>query len=194
MTTESAYDWAQAILDLACSKATDLNELANAASLDPRSGDFSDADLSHLDLSGQNLSGWNLENADLRKTKLQAANLNGTSLLNATLDIEQLVLAKEWELAQLSDATRAAAMRYLYLRDQSVHEGRVKWFNATKGYGFIQPEGGGKDVFVHISAVERSGLSLLKEGQYVRYEIVANRGKESAENLKVKIDNPSLAR
>jgi CspA family cold shock protein len=64
----------------------------------------------------------------------------------------------------------------------------VKWFNPTKGYGFIQPSngGGGKDVFVHISAVERAGLSTLREGQQVEYEIVSNRGKESAENLKVK--------
>ena len=66
--------------------------------------------------------------------------------------------------------------------------GTVKWFNPTKGYGFIEPSGGGggKDVFVHISAVERAGLSTLREGQQVEYEIVNNRGKESAENLKVK--------
>ncbi|MBZ0141648.1 MAG: cold-shock protein [Pseudorhodoplanes sp.] len=64
--------------------------------------------------------------------------------------------------------------------------GTVKWFNATKGYGFIQPQGGGKDVFVHISAVERAGLSNLSEGQQIEYEIVANRGRESAENLTVK--------
>jgi len=62
--------------------------------------------------------------------------------------------------------------------------GTVKWFNPTKGYGFIQPQGGGRDVFVHISAVERAGLSSLNEGQVVQYEIVSNRGKESAENLK----------
>ena len=61
----------------------------------------------------------------------------------------------------------------------------VKWFNATKGYGFIQPANGGKDVFVHISAVERAGLSSLNEGATVSYEVVANRGKESAENLRV---------
>jgi cold shock protein len=54
-----------------------------------------------------------------------------------------------------------------------------------KGYGFIQPQGGGKDVFVHISAVERAGLSSLNEGQVIEYEEVANRGKTSAENLKV---------
>ena len=65
--------------------------------------------------------------------------------------------------------------------------GTVKWFNPTKGYGFIQPSGGGgKDVFVHISAVERAGLRSLNEGQTVEYEIENNRGKESATNLRVK--------
>jgi cold shock protein len=64
--------------------------------------------------------------------------------------------------------------------------GTVKWFNPTKGYGFIQPQGGGRDVFVHISAVERAGLSSLNEGQTIEYEIVSNRGKESADNLKVR--------
>ncbi len=64
--------------------------------------------------------------------------------------------------------------------------GTVKWFNPTKGYGFIQPSGGGQDVFVHISAVERAGLSTLNEGQKIEYEIVSSRGKSSAENLKVK--------
>ena len=63
--------------------------------------------------------------------------------------------------------------------------GTVKWFNATKGYGFIQPDTGGKDVFVHISAVEKAGLGSLNEGDKVSYEVVANRGKESAENLRV---------
>jgi CspA family cold shock protein len=67
-----------------------------------------------------------------------------------------------------------------------VATGTVKWFNPTKGYGFIQPTGGGKDVFVHISAVERAGLSTLNENQKIEYEVVSNRGKESAENLKVK--------
>jgi CspA family cold shock protein len=64
-------------------------------------------------------------------------------------------------------------------------KGNVKWFNPAKGYGFIQPQGGGKDVFVHISAVERAGLSTLSEGQAVEYEEVSNRGKTSAENLRV---------
>jgi cold shock protein len=69
--------------------------------------------------------------------------------------------------------------------EMAMPTGNVKWFNPTKGYGFIQPQGGGKDVFVHISAVEKAGLSTLNEGQVVQYEIVRNRGKESAENLKV---------
>ena len=55
--------------------------------------------------------------------------------------------------------------------------GIVKWFNSNKGYGFIQPDNGGKDVFVHISAVERAGLNDLREGAKVGYEVVANRGK-----------------
>jgi len=64
----------------------------------------------------------------------------------------------------------------------------VKWFNPQKGYGFIQPAGGGagRDVFVHISAVERAGLSTLNEGQRVEYEEVTNRGKTAADNLKIK--------
>jgi cold shock protein len=69
--------------------------------------------------------------------------------------------------------------------EATLAKGTVKWFNPTKGYGFIQPMGGGRDVFVHISAVERAGLSTLNEGQIVEYEEVANRGKTSAENLKI---------
>ena len=64
--------------------------------------------------------------------------------------------------------------------------GTVKWFNATKGYGFIMPQDGGKDVLVHISAVERAGFNTLTEGQVVEFELVANKGKTSAENLKIK--------
>ena len=65
--------------------------------------------------------------------------------------------------------------------------GIVKWFNPTKGYGFIQPQGGGQDVFVHISALEHAGLSTLNENQKIDFEIIAGRnGKSSAENLKLK--------
>lgn len=64
--------------------------------------------------------------------------------------------------------------------------GTVKWFNSQKGFGFIQPDGGGNDVFVHISAVERAGLNGLNEGQKVSFDIVADRrsGKSSADNLR----------
>ena len=62
--------------------------------------------------------------------------------------------------------------------------GTVKWFNTTKGYGFIQPEDGGADVFVHVSAVERAGLRSLNEGQRVSYELQKERGKTAAVNLK----------
>jgi cold shock protein len=67
-----------------------------------------------------------------------------------------------------------------------MNRGTVKWFNNQKGYGFIQPEGGDKDVFVHISAVERAGMSTLNEGQKVSYEIVTDRrtGKSAADNLR----------
>jgi CspA family cold shock protein len=64
--------------------------------------------------------------------------------------------------------------------------GTVKWFNSTKGFGFIQPDNGGSDAFVHISAVERAGMRDLREGQKITYELVADRksGKMSADNLK----------
>ncbi len=63
--------------------------------------------------------------------------------------------------------------------------GTVKWFNTTKGYGFISPEGGSKDVFVHITALEKAGLRQLDDGQKVSYEIVESKGKESADEIKL---------
>jgi cold shock protein len=67
-----------------------------------------------------------------------------------------------------------------------MNKGTVKWFNNQKGFGFIQPEAGGKDIFVHISAVERAGLSTLNEGQMVSFEVIEDRrtGKSAAENLR----------
>jgi cold shock protein len=63
--------------------------------------------------------------------------------------------------------------------------GTVKWFNSKKGFGFIRPDGGGRDVFVHISAVEKAGLTSLDEGQVIEYEEVSDRGRTSVGNLKV---------
>jgi CspA family cold shock protein len=69
--------------------------------------------------------------------------------------------------------------------DGEMATGTVKWFNSAKGYGFIRPDNGGKDVFVHMSALERASLSNLNEGAKVSYEIISDRGKESAGNLRV---------
>ena len=82
-------------------------------------------------------------------------------------------------------ADRRSTAANCILGESDVASGTVKWFNAAKGYGFIQPDNGGKDVFVHISAVERAGLSNLNEGAKVSYEETENRGKTSAENLRV---------
>jgi cold shock protein len=71
----------------------------------------------------------------------------------------------------------------IVIKEASMPTGTVKWFNAQKGYGFIEPSDGGNDVFVHISALERAGLSSLKEGQKIKYEIARDRGKDSAANL-----------
>lgn len=68
-------------------------------------------------------------------------------------------------------------------KETKMATGTVKWFNGQKGYGFIQPDDGGKDVFVHATAVERAGMSQLVEGQKISYEIVTDRGKASAGNL-----------
>jgi len=87
-------------------------------------------------------------------------------------------------LAQCRDR-RSIATTIFSKGESDMASGTVKWFNATKGYGFIQPDGGGKDVFVHISAVEKAGFSSLAEGAKVTFDVVPNKGKESAENLRV---------
>jgi CspA family cold shock protein len=81
----------------------------------------------------------------------------------------------------------AGAQSLVLWKGHVMHTGIVKWFNAQKGFGFIQPESGGADVFVHISAVERAGLSGLAEGQKIRYELVrdARSGKTSADQLQI---------
>jgi CspA family cold shock protein len=63
--------------------------------------------------------------------------------------------------------------------------GTVKWFNTTKGFGFIQPDGGGKDAFVHITAVQAAGLNTLSEGQHVTYDLIVERGKSAVTNLRL---------
>jgi cold shock protein len=89
-----------------------------------------------------------------------------------------------------SDQARAKVVRaqraYAHLGVVKMSTGTVKWFNATKGFGFIQPDDGGNDVFVHISAVERAGMGSLNEGQKLSYEskLDSARGKTSAENLR----------
>ena len=90
-----------------------------------------------------------------------------------------MVAKAEWEV----DTIRADGEG----RQTTMATGTVKWFNDQKGYGFIQPDNGGKDIFVHISAVERAGLRGLNEGQKVSYEVQSDRrtGKESAVDLKV---------
>jgi CspA family cold shock protein len=87
-----------------------------------------------------------------------------------------------WHPAKVGDDR---SIRLWRLRHNTGHIVGVKWFNATKGFGFIQPDSGGKDVFVHISAVEKAGLSNLNEGAKVSYKEMENRGKTSAENLRV---------
>ena len=77
-------------------------------------------------------------------------------------------------------------MTFVQAKEAMMATGTVKWFNPTKGYGFIAPQDGGRDVFVHISAVERAGLTSLNEGQILDYQVVSNRGKESADNLKAR--------
>jgi cold shock protein len=114
---------------------------------------------------------------NIRYNRIQAVRLCVSRLRNSA-DIEKpacgVARKKAWP-----------RLFYVQTRRQAMQKGTVKWFNPTKGYGFIKPMVGEKDVFVHISAVERAGLSTLNENQVVEYDLVENRGKSSAENLKV---------
>jgi CspA family cold shock protein len=71
------------------------------------------------------------------------------------------------------------------IKENNMATGTVKWFNPTKGFGFITPDGGDKDVFVHISAVEKAGLTGLQENQKVSYEVATQKGRQSAANLEL---------
>jgi CspA family cold shock protein len=82
------------------------------------------------------------------------------------------------------DFAAAAAKPQPIRRRPEMATGTVKWFNAQKGFGFIQPDDGGKDVFVHATAVERAGMASLQEGQKIQYELATDRGKTAAANLK----------
>jgi hypothetical protein len=114
-----SYDWASAILAVLEAKSGDLNELANAAKLDPFVGDMSDMDCSDLDLSGQNLSGWDLSNA-----RFANARLSQTELRGARLNPAEIVEAIDWEKAKLDDDVRVAAQeaaaRRMGVLDQKV--------------------------------------------------------------------------
>jgi cold shock protein len=110
------------------------------------------------------------------------------SSMSADDVVSYLLMRADETLRTDSGARRGVSARPTFeSRDKSMATGTVKWFNATKGFGFIQPDDGGKDVFVHISAVERAGLRELNEGQKLAYEIVADKrtGRSSAGNLKV---------
>jgi cold shock protein len=111
---------------------------------------------------------------------LEGVNPVDESSLSGTIALGR----KPWRQLGFTHRTNYAVV-VRFRQETRMATGTVKWFNPTKGYGFIQPQGGGKDVFVHISAVERAGLTSLNEGQTVQYEIESNRGKESAINLKV---------
>lgn len=88
--------------------------------------------------------------------------------------------------AQIETRVAVASREQLLTRGIVMASGTVKWFNSTKGFGFIQPDDGGQDAFVHISAVERAGMRDLREGQKVSYELVQDKrsGKVSADNLR----------
>jgi CspA family cold shock protein len=130
----------------------------------------------------------------LRASCLAANTIAGYSDRSASILLDELVAAFCAATGELPPksvfiAPRFGPMRFLlraiFERNLVMSTGTVKWFNATKGFGFIQPDDGAADVFVHISAVERAGMRDLKDGQKVSYELVADKrsGKMSADRL-----------
>jgi CspA family cold shock protein len=111
--------------------------------------------------------------------------LPSTAIIRRIADLENTIAAV-LALIEEREGAGEALMHPAVKGSPTMATGTVKWFNEQKGYGFIQPDQGGKDVFVHISAVERSGMRGLAEGQTVSYDIEANRrsGKEAATNLR----------
>ena len=104
--------------------------------------------------------------------------------MSALVSVIAASAASSPDIVNVKRPRAASVARAIHYVSMKMSKGTVKWFNATKGYGFIQPEDGSKDVFVHISAVERAGMHSLNEGDKISYEVQAGRdGKSSAENL-----------
>jgi uncharacterized protein YjbI with pentapeptide repeats len=131
MSGRKEYDWAKAILAIASTSSTDLNEVAAAADLDPKDGDLSDVDFSDIDLSGQDLSGW-----DLRHANLTNARLKGADLRHAVVDPRELIQAAHWEKANLDDELREATLSLNNLLMQNINELQfsVRTANCLKNY------------------------------------------------------------
>src|SRR3954469_734796 len=112
--------------------------------------------------------------------------LPSTAIIRRIADLENTIAAVLALIEEGRSSSGAALLHPAVKGHPTMATGTVKWFNEQKGYGFIQPDQGGKDVFVHISAVERSGMRGLAEGQKISYELQADRrtGKESATNLR----------
>jgi cold shock protein len=112
--------------------------------------------------------------------------LPSTAVIRRIADLESTIAAVLALIEELRPSSGAALIHPAVKGHPTMATGTVKWFNEQKGYGFIQPDQGGRDVFVHISAVERSGMRGLAEGQKVSYDVEADRrtGKESATNLR----------